>query len=320
MFSARTTVRAILLACGACLAGTAPSPAAEEREAMELGGYVTVDYRSDLGDFGAASLDIGEVDLGANVNISSETVASVVIKTWSRLDSLWIDQALVSYKPAGIPMELLFGQQTMSHGLLTTRLISDPSILDMVELVKPGVVLSGTLDRFTGGLGFIMLSPDRGIGFTPENLYSTVVNIDASLPGESLLRLSSLVNNGQADLDLAGTVNAWKLALDFEGFTTLETPDSLKRSGFYAGTLFDATERLGLAVRADGVSNDNFEDMDLRVAGGITLSIKDGIFVALEGGRLMPAGGDASNEIALEVGLEQTIKLPGFQRKTLTRE
>jgi hypothetical protein len=60
--------------------------------------------------------------------------------------------------------------------------------------------------------------------------------------------------------------------------------------------------------------------MDMRMGGGVNIMIKDGIFCALEFAQRRPFEGDAVNEIAFEVGLEQTIQLPGFQRKTLTRE
>jgi hypothetical protein len=260
------------------------------------------------------------------VNISEEVVASILVMAEERLDSLWIDQAMVSYKPRAAPLELLFGQQTMSHGLLTTRMISDPLILENIEnmeLIRPSIVVSGAMDRFTGGLGFTLLSRTPGLGLDPEGLYSAVVNVDAALPSESMLRLSSLANEEYMDVDLAGTVNYWKLAFDFEGVLNVMSPeDSVKPSGFYAGVLYDMLDRLSVALRVDGqgASDAVFKDMDMRYAGGLTVKIKDGIFCALELSHLVPVEGDAYDEVAFEIGLEQTIQLPGFQRKTLTRE
>ena len=124
------------------------------------------------------------------------------------------------------------------------------------------------------------------------------------------------------DVDLAGAINFWKCAFDFEALATKAEQDSMRASGVYAGLLYDITDRFSVALRGDGISwsDKNFRDMDMRVAGGVTIKIKDGIFCAAEFARRMPFEGDGVNEIALEVGLEQKIQLPGFQRKTLTRE
>lgn len=310
---------ALTASVSSIVAQRADTTAREEKPAIELGGYVTVDFLSDMNDFSNPTLRIGEVDLGANVNISDEVVASVLIKTWSRLDSLWIDQALVSYTPRFLPLEFLFGQQRFNHGLLTTRLIGDPLLLDAVELIKPGVILNGTLGLFTGGLGVTTFQRTEE-GSDPENRFSGIVNIDAALPNESIARISSSINESSADMDLAGIITFRKLSIDVEGLFTISTADSLKPSGFYAGASYTVTDRVGLAARADGISEDTFKELELRYAGGMTVKIKDGIFFAVELSRMKPAGHEAYNEIAFETGLERTIQLPGFQRKTLTKE
>jgi len=309
-----------------CFAAETDSSAKEEKPAMELGGYVTVDYGKELADNAEPFFGIGEVDLSANVNISPEVVASITVKTYDRLDSMWIDQAMVAWTPPAVPIEFLFGQQTMNHGLLTTRLISDPLLLDDVEVIQPSAIVNGTMDMFKGGFGFTVL---RHIDADPStftedttSLYSALVNIDATLFNESLLRFSTLANSNAIDLDLAGTINYRKLAFDFEAMATATSEDSLRPSGFYAGLMWDITDRFAVALRGDGLSlsDSPFKDMDLRLAGGLTIKIKDGIFCALEVSHSEPIEGEASNAIAMQVGLEQTIQLPGFQRKTLTRE
>jgi hypothetical protein len=317
----KSAVLALAAASAWCFAGEDPE-AKEEKPAVELGGYVTVDYGTDLTSDADPSFGIGEVDLSANVNISPEVVASITLMTYNRLDSLWIDQAMVAWTPSLLPVEFLFGQQTMNHGLLTTRLISDPLLLDDVELVQPSVILNGAMDMFTAGFGFTILSELDELNFDTTYRYSGVVNIDANLPNESLIRLSSLANGAIMDVDLAGTINFWKCAFDFEAMATKAEQDSVRASGVYAGLLYDITDRFSVALRGDGVSfsDENFKDIDMRVAGGVTIKIKDGIFCAAEVARRLPSAGGGVNEIAVEVGLEQTIQLPGFQRKTLTRE
>jgi hypothetical protein len=295
--------------------------AKEEKPAMELGGNVLVDYMSDMSDFSDPTLQIGQVELGAKINISEEVIASVLIKTWSKLDSLWIDQALVSYKPGQLPVELLFGQQTFNHGLLTTRLISFPAIYDKVDFRKPGLILNGTLKEFTGGFGMTVLQNDTTGGVDLKNLYSGVFNIDAALPTDGIIRLSSVFNEEKTDIDLCGTINYWNLSFDFEGLMRARSlADSINPSGFYTGVLWNITERLGCAARIDGSSNNNFAEMELQYTGGMTFAIKDGIYCSLEFSHYVPHEGDASDQIAFEIGLLQKIQLPGFQRKSLSRE
>ncbi len=60
----------------------------EEKPAMEIGGYVTVDYYSLTDSLKKATLSLGRVELGANVNISEQVLASVVILAQNKLDSL----------------------------------------------------------------------------------------------------------------------------------------------------------------------------------------------------------------------------------------
>jgi hypothetical protein len=313
---------AAMLAAGAwCFGAEKDSTVKEEKPAMELGGNVLVDYMSDMSDLSDPTLQIGQVELGARINISEEVVASVLIKTWSKLDSLWIDQALVSYKPGQLPIELLFGQQTFNNGLLTTRLISFPAIYDMVDFRKPGIILNGSLKDFTCGFGMTVLQNDTTGGTDLKNLYSGVFNIDAALPGDGILRLSSVSNTEKTDFDLCGTINYRNLAFDFEGLMRLRSLDELiNPSGFYAGALWNITERLGCAARVDGSSDDNFKEMTLQYTGGLTLAIKDGIYCSVEFSHVVPNEGEASDQIALELGLLQKIQLPGFQRKSLSRE
>ena len=123
-----------LAAAGAwSFAGEDPG-AKEEKPAMELGGYVLVDYLSDMSDFSDPTFQIGQVELGAKINISEEVVASVLIKTWSKLDSLWIDQALVSYKPGNVPSSCCLASRHESTGSLTTTPYQRFPATDKVDL------------------------------------------------------------------------------------------------------------------------------------------------------------------------------------------
>lgn len=300
-----------------CAASAAGSPAAEqERPAFEAGGYATLDYNNS-----DETLDVGEAGICAKINSGDEVTALVEVKGRHRLDSLWIDQALVSYRPRTFPLEVIFGQQTFSYGLLTRRLISYPYLYEMVDLRKPGLVVNGSMDGLGGGLGFTILSYDPGMGLPRVNLYTALANLDVQLPAKSLARLSTKINTDTIGLDVAGYQNFWNLVLDYEAFSTLKTPDdTLKFSGFCAGLFWHVTDNFGLGLRGDGAYHDNFKTLDLsRISGGIVLDIKDGFYCAFEFGHVMPREGEASDEIAVELGLVRKMALPGFQRRSLVQ-
>ncbi len=300
--------------------GGAPCAAAE-KPAMELGGFLTADFQSPLDDFSGSTLSIGEVDLGAKVNISEEVVASVVVKSWNKLDSLWIDQALASFKPTGTPVEFLFGQQTLSFGLLTTRLISFPLIYDDVDLRRPSLVFNASKGAVTAGLGLTYLERPSGPDVETRRRYNAVVTVDARLPNESTARLSSRIAKDDAEINLAATANTGRFTVDAECLATIASEsDASRASGFYAGVQWNPTDNMGLAVRIDGRSPNDFFGMDNRFGAGFSYKIKDGIYCACEVARDFPNEGAPSNRIAFELGLQQKIELPGFQRKTLGRE
>ncbi|MBN1127363.1 MAG: hypothetical protein JXA71_00145 [Chitinispirillaceae bacterium] len=319
---AQSVLTVLFITVAWCLAAEKETAAQDEKPAFELGGHVTVDYAKDLAKDTDPSFGIGEADFSANVNVSGEVVASISVRSHHWLDSLRITQAVVAWTPSRLAVEFLFGQQAMNHGLLTTRMISDPLLLDDVELVCPAVIINSPFfDYFRGGFGFTVLS--RFDDLTLENIYlhTAVVNIDALLPGESIVRLSSRANPDGIDIDIAGAVNCGNAGMDFEGLYSTASENRLLASGFYAGLQYAFGKRIYCALRADAVSlaAANFENMDMRIGGGVSFRIKDGIFCALELAQRRPFEGETANEIALEVGLEQTIRLPGFQRKTLTR-
>jgi hypothetical protein len=292
-----------------------------DRPAMELGGFLTADFLSSLDDFSGSTLTIGEVDLGAKVNISEEVVASVVVKSWNKLDSLWIDQALASFRPSRTPIEILFGQQILSFGLLTTRLISFPLIYDDVDLRRPSFVINASKGAVSGALGLTFIEKSDGLDAEKRRLYSAIVTIDAQLPNESIARLSSCINKDEAGIDLAGAANAGPFSIDAEFLTTVKSGSGTSRpSGFYAGVLWNLSKNLGVAVRGDGRSEDNFNALDNRCAIGFSYKIKDGIYGAFEIARSFPHQAAPLNRIAFELGLQQKIELPGFQRKTLGRK
>jgi hypothetical protein len=292
----------------------------EERPAMELGGYVTLDYEAMADSLSNGKAFLRWVQLGANVNISEEVVASIVILVARKLDSLTIYQADASYSPAGTPWQILFGQQIFNHGLLSTRLISDPLIIDDAMLIYPGLSAIYTAGNFKPSLAFAVLDYQDTAYAAGTSNYAAVLGLDYALPSESLVRLSALLSQELSDIDLALTYNVWKLAIDAEVYTQFKGVYGSRMSGYFAGVQYNAGDNVHLAVRNDGLSSNAFREMEMRYAGGVVLDIKDGIFLALELSHVKPYGETAYQKVQVQIGLQQKLALQGFQRKTLTRE
>jgi hypothetical protein len=298
----------------------------EEREAMEVGGVVTVDLYGPADDLKNSTLEIGTVELGANVNLSKNFTASVVVKAEGNLHDLYIDKAVGQYHLKDGPFTWLFGLYTQNHGLLSTHLISDPSLVaeeefeGVVELNNPALSLNIDFDKFSLGAAFTVLNFEVD-SLTKTNDYSGLLNVDIPFMNESLLRLSSLLSQDFIDIDLAAGIIFSGISADIELFCRFPYDSEEKSlSGYLAGLAYSFPgDHLELAIRYDGSSTDFFNDLTHRIGAGFTVNIIDGIFIAAEYGYLQPSEGDGFHELGVEVGFENTLKLPGFQRKTLTQ-
>jgi hypothetical protein len=318
---------------------TCATAAEEEKEAMEIGGVVTVDAVADPAEKSSASLEVGTVELSAVVNVAQGVVASITLLAEGNLSDISIDEALIEWVPGNKPFSVIFGQQTFNHGLLSTHLISDPMILDAVETAGPGITVNGTFGLFTPGIGVTFyhydavtqtkyaVNPADSSISTEEveieparNVFAGVVNCDIAFLEESAARLSLKMYGDIVDLAAGAGLNLGRFALDAEIFSELTDANGVKQSGYYAGAAVGITERVEAAVRYDGLSDDLFDGIEHRIGLGATVSIKYGIFCALEYSYTGVGTNGGVSEIAAQLGLESTLKLPGFHRKTLTRK
>ncbi len=124
-----------------------------DKEAMEIGGLVTVDHNPNVNNFEEPSLTIGTVELSANVHVKDSLLATVVILAEEDLSAISIDQAVATWNTRIQGLTIYADRHYFLHGLLTTRLISDPLILNAVEIAGPGFTATFGLKRFTLGLG-----------------------------------------------------------------------------------------------------------------------------------------------------------------------
>lgn len=288
-------------------------------ESLQLGGLVSLDHTSGLDATDNPDLQLSQVALGANVTLTKEVLASVLLKAEGDLGAIFFDQAMASLQPEGTGWALLFGQQTFNHGLLSTRLISDPEILPFVEINRPGISATYVLGAFTLGSGMAVLETD--LDGTASKDYALLPSLDWR-NGPLLLRASGAVSRFSNDADAALSLEAGRMQLDAEAFEKLPVWDTRERlSGYYLGAEFHATPSLSFALRHDGLMSGAFSGLDaVRFAGGAAFVLKHDLFAACEYSQRDERKSGIDRRIALQVGLKSTLELPGFQRKTLTQD
>jgi len=319
-----------------------PACELEEKELMELGGAVRVDLTVDPSSKAAArqaKVSIGEVNLSASVNIAPPVRAGIAIYAADNLSELSIDEALVEWNLDPKPITLTFGQQYHSHGLLSTHLISDPLMLDFVQYAAPGIAACFSAGSFTPGIAVAFthtsaethdeyrLQADSTVVKTEvvdaaeTNYFAGIAHLDVSFMENSTARLSCRWLGPNVDVALGTGLVLGHVTLDVEGAIEALADDDLRQSGYYLGVAWGINDNLEIAARYDGLSEDSFKDLTHRIGLGATVDIKWGVYVSVEGSYAYESiTKTGTPEIALEMGLEQTVKLPGFRRKTLTTE
>ncbi len=306
----------------------------EQKEAIELGGAVSLDFSADPKSIDEGIIELGTVKLSANVPITDGLLASITLKARENLSSVAVDEALVEWTLAKEKLTLIMGQHAYNHGLLSTHLISDPAILDFVETASPG---------FTGMINLNKICPSFAIGFekvdaeshdslflngsviekvtiedSPEDMkVFGVFAIDIPYLEECNARISTHIRDEFSDIAIGTEIIAKKFTIDLETAIRLSSDDENKTSGYYVGIAYAFHEIFETALRYDGISEGYYEAVDHRIGIGGTFDIFHGIFASIEYGHSFMNNGDDEGELAIQVGLESTLKLPGFRRKTL---
>lgn len=306
----------------------------EEKAAIELGGAVSLDFVADPKSISEGTVELGTVKLSANVPIIDGLLASITLKATDKLSNVAVDEALVEWTLAKEKLTLIMGQHGFNHGLLSTHLISDPLVLDFVETGGPGL---------TGTINLEKISPSFAIGFahedavTHDSMYIEgteikketiedspedmkvfgVFTIDIPYLEECGARISTHVRDGFSDIAIGTEIIAKKLTVDLETAIRLSSSEENRMSGYYVGIAYAFHDVFEAAIRYDGLSEGYYDEIDHRVGVGGTFNIFHGIFAALEYGHSFMNDGTDEGELTVQVGLESTLKLPGFRRKTL---
>ncbi len=310
----------------------------DEEEAMELGGIVTVDATAPVSAISDATMEIGTVELSAVVNVAQGVTASITVLAESDLTAIAIDGAVVEWAPTSRLLTVVFGQQTYNFGLLTTQMISDPLIIDNVETAGPGLTASVTHRNVSGGIAVLYEPVEGTMEITHKHntegaaVYDTTESgdegqkfignlyCDYSFTDAAMARVSLLGNSDELGVDVGFGYAGEALAVDAEFYINARSEAESRPAGWFTGLAWNFGELISTAVRYDALSENAFDNISQRIGGGVTLHMPHGIFLAMEYGHTFIPDADSEGEVALQLGLESTLKLPGFQRRTLTKK
>jgi len=310
----------------------------DEKEALEIGGIVQFDYGSDINDFKHQSLEIGRVELRAVVNVNPNVKGFITLLSQNDLSEIRIYQAAADLSFDKMPLEIVAGQQIFNHGLMTTRMVSNPKGFDLLLPNQPGVAafytfnslkigLSGLMDEnITGAYNGTMITASGDtIPVTAEKTDTTrffggIISADYTFQNGSNAHVSSLISQTCGDIDAACGIIIGKLTLDCEAYSKFQvSAGSQKVSTYYLGAAYSLSDAISIAFRNDGFSrNEQFKDMTLLFGAGMVAEIFGDCYIAAEYDYTKEWQGNKSEIISVEFGLRSSLKLPGFQRKTLT--
>jgi hypothetical protein len=310
----------------------------DEKEALEIGGLVQFDYGSDIKDFKHQSLQIGRVELRAIVNVNPNVKGFITLLSQNDLSAIRIYQAAADLTLDKMPLEIVAGQQIFNHGLMTTRMISNPLGFDLLLPNQPGVTAFYTINSFKIGLAGLMTENITGtysgtmttvsgdtIPVTAERTdtarsFSGIISFDYTFQNGSNAHVSSLISQTCSDIDAACGIIIGKLTLDCEAYSKFQvSAGSQKVSTYCLGAAYSLSDAISVAFRSDGLSrNEQFKDMTLLFGAGVVAKVFGDCYIAAEYDYTKQWQGNRSEIIAVEFGLRSSLKLPGFQRKTLT--
>lgn len=288
---------------------SAPGDEAEP-EALEVGGLLTVDAANRFQDWENTPAELGSVELSAKVHVHENMEAAITLLSESDPQQISIDQAVGEWRLAH--GRLVFGQQYFNLGLLSTRTITDPLILDLGEFSGAGLTGLFTRGMATFGVGLTSLASGPDTALTHDPCF--IANTDFA-PGDHTLRASTQLSKERIAVDGAANLVFGAWFIDAEAIWRVRDFDGVAKGGYYAGLAFSPVEALQIGLRWDGLADEGSALTHQRFGGGITLTLVEHVFGSVE-----VAHDEVDGAVfALQMGLQSTIHLPGFQRKTLVK-
>jgi hypothetical protein len=283
---------------------------AVEREALEVGGLLTVDAANRFQDWENTPAELGSVELSAKVHVHENMEAAITLLSESDPQQISIVQAVGEWRLAH--GRLVFGQQYFNLGLLSTRTITDPLILDLGEFSGAGLTGLVTRGMTTIGVGITSLATGPDSALTHDPCF--IANADLS-PGSHTLRASSQLSKERIAINGAANLAFGTWLLDAEAIWRVRDIDAVSKGGYYVGLAFSPVEALQIGLRWDGLGDEGSALTHQRFGGGLTLTLVEHVFGSIE-----IAHDEVDGAVfAVQMGLQSTIHLPGFQRKTLVK-
>jgi hypothetical protein len=283
----------------------------EDSEAMELGGLLTVDGANKFKDWENTPAQLGSVELSANVNVEANMQGSITLLSEGDPNKIVVDQAVGQWTLS--QGKVIFGQQGFNLGLLSTRTISDPLMLDLGEFKQAGVTLLWIQNAMTYGFGLTSLEtmgPDSAAIHDP----CVVLNVDFAPEGQMhRLGLQASRKRVAVDAALNHTLATW--LFDLEGVWRFKDEDGMAKGGYSAGIAWQVNSWVQPALRWDALGNEEKAVDMQQFTVGITVTPVEHVFGAGE----ISWDQDGEPSFAVQMGLQSTLKLPGFQRRTLTK-
>jgi hypothetical protein len=244
---------------------------------MEVGGLFTVDASNRFKDWENTPARLGVVELSAKVILNPQMEGAITLVSEDDPENIRIDQAVGLWNQGS--QQIVFGQQYFNLGLLTTHLISDPSILDLVEFSQAGITGIWHKGYFSVGAGLSSLV--TGSDSVSSSDPCVIVNTDVA-PGEHLLRIAGLGSKEQLSIGAATNLTFGPFAMDAEIFWRLKDADGMAKGGYYTGFAWSPKEGVEFALRWDGLGDETEFLSRNRFAGGLTLTWLEHIFGSLE--------------------------------------
>ncbi len=284
----------------------------EVMEAMEVGGRITVDGQNNFHQWENTPATLGHVELSAMVHVHENMEGAITLLSQNDPGSIAIDQAVGQWTlGAG---QIIFGQQYFNLGLLTTRLIRDPLIVDAATFQQAGVTGLWTREWLTLGLGISSLATGPDSAQVSDPCF--IVNADVA-PGNQVLRLATQISRERLALDGAFNLNFGPILLDAEAIWRFSDEQVDPNGGYNAGLTYPLNAIVSMSVRWDAMGDLGEALRRQRMGGGITITLIEQVFGAVEVDWDKEMGFKGQPLFAVQMGLRSAIKLPGFQRKTL---
>jgi hypothetical protein len=301
----------LALSASLCLTPAFAEDAKEDTEAMELGGLLTVDGGNQFKDWESTPARLGRVELSANVHVEKDLEGSITLLSENDPGKISVDQAVGQWT---LPQaKVIFGQQGFNLGLASTRTNSDPLLLDLAGYHQAGLTLLWSKEAMTYGFGLSSLET-AGSDSVMTSDPCVVLNADFAPEGQ-MARLSLQASRARQAVDAAVNLTHGPLLLDVEALWRWKDEDDVAKGGYSAGIAWQITPMFQPAFRWDALGDEEEMLQDQLYTVGITITPVEHVF----GAGNVSFDQDGHAFFAVQMGLQSTLKLPGFQRKTLTR-